>query len=192
MLASKIGYLTLEEGKKIHASLDSIYFHQFQDPYRSFFVEQPCFTCTKNGKVIAFAVIEMHRFRKASVWLGPVFLDDTDKNLIWPEFFKQLRKFKINHLTLQTEKQDVFESAHAYVLANNGPKLIRLHWGMSTAIKKLEGTEDEIFKSYNKHHQKEVVIARKKEIAIKPVATAAEFDKLVDLFLLMFQQIRLY
>ncbi len=192
MLKSKISYLTLEEGEELYSAFDGIYFHQYQDPLRSVFVHQPCFTCSLNGEVIAYAVLELHRFRKASIWLGPIFKYETDKAQVWIEFFKQLRKFRISHLTLQPEKNEVFESTLNFIKKSNGPSLIRTHWGMSTAIKKLHGTEEEIFNTYSKHHQKEVQNARKKEIKIRPVESKEDFEKLVQLFLLMFQQKKIH
>jgi len=192
LLKSKISYLTLEEGKKLYSAYDGIYFHQYQDPLRSLFVHQPCFTCSLNGEVIAYAVLELHRFRKASIWLGPIFKYETGKTEIWTEFFKEIRKFKISHLTLQPEKNEIFESALHFIKGNNTPSLIRTDLGMSTAVKKLQGTEEEILNTFSKHHQKEVLIAKKKEINVRPVENNEDFEKLVRLFLLMFQQKKIH
>ena len=188
MVKSQIKYLTIEEGENLLSEFSSLYFHQYQDPLRSVFVHQPCFTCSLNGELVAFAILEMHRFRKASIWLGPIIKVGANTNLIWEALFQEVRKFKIGHLTLQTENIFIYNDVCKYLSKAKGPKLIRIQAGMSTAIKKLTGSEEDIFQSYSKHHQKEVQISKKKELKIRIVDTQKDFAPLVDLFLLMFKQ----
>ena len=192
MLKAEIKYLTLEEGINVFEQFKLINFHQYQDPLRSVFVKQPCFICRTNDAIVAFAVIEKHKFRKASIWLGPIIKPNFDKNLIWKEFYKELKKSNIAHLTLQCENLEDYQSAYTFLSKDSSAKLIRKQFGMSTAIKKLEGTETTIFESYSKHHQKEVQISQKKNIVLKHVETEEDFEKLVQLFLLMFQQKKIH
>ena len=96
MVESKLTYLTIEQGTELSAVFKNLGFHQYQDPLRSVFVHQPCYTYSVDGTVVAFAILELHRLKKASIWLGPVFNSEINKDLIWDDFFKQLQ-YKIQN-----------------------------------------------------------------------------------------------
>jgi lipid II:glycine glycyltransferase (peptidoglycan interpeptide bridge formation enzyme) len=191
VITSQINILSKEEAFKLALAFTGIDHHQFQDPLRSIFVDQSCFTCKIEDEYVAYAVIDFNRFKRASLWFAPVIKKNLDVDPILKELFKCLAEKGIWYLVFQPENNEISEKMQIFLNRSKARKICSLK-GWATAIKSLNLPMEQLFKNFTQNHRYCINRAKKNGITTKSVQSEEEFGKLLKIFHLMYEQRKIH
>ncbi len=160
--------------------------HQYQNPQRGSFIHQHCFVCIQNNAILGYAVIELNRFHRSECWFGPVIFNPNLAALFWDDFKVQLRRNNIWQLTIQTYSNEEYDlTLESAIKVGFLPNKIQ---GWATAVKEISQPIEKLIKGYDAKHRYSIERAKKQGLTAKLITDQVEFEKLIQIFLTMFDQ----
>ena len=156
-----------------------------QDLYRSIFFHQPVFICRIDGELEAYAVIELHSLKRASLWHGPIIKNNLNTEVILHELRKcalangiwQLMIYPLNFEVTQG-LSSLFARKLVFKLGSSK--------GATVAVKDISQPKEAILKSYRRSLKDNLKKASKHQVEIVKITTQETFEEWVELVLGMY------
>lgn len=149
--------------------------------------QHPCIKIFDKDILVGYAVVEIHRLNKVSIWMGPVHKKTIPLEKVMDCLLEACAKEKyreVNYQPLNATQAGALDKALDKI--SNIKTSTKLGW--ATGIKKLETTNDLLLKSFSENHRRSLKKGIKLALEVKKIESIKETKTVLDLFHLMYKQ----
>ena len=159
--------------------------HVSQNPRLALYSGNHYFAIRSGEHILAYAIIEIYRFKKVYLEFGPVSSGEVSRKLIFNLLFETLKNNGYWYLSFQAENADWLTSIEP-------DRIIQQTAGWATAFKQLDTDAVKLWGTLHQNHRRNIKKATKEGIVPVRIETEADFKVLIGIFHRMYAERRIH